>query len=141
VMASFGEGLPRGMSILYYCRSRVWRRPFSRVRDAHRPAVADMSPRARVSAFWDTVGRRVIVRYQRRCGVPDILIRDVPDDVVAAIDAKAQRAGLSRTEYLRRTLSRERADDAASVTVADLTRFAETFADLDDPEVMGQAWR
>ena len=25
----------------------------------------------------------------------DILIRDVPDDVLAAIDAKAQRAGLS----------------------------------------------
>jgi hypothetical protein len=39
--------------------------------------------------------------------MPDILIRGVPDDVVAAIDAKAQRAGLSRTEYLRRTLSRE----------------------------------
>ena len=44
--------------------------------------------------------------------MPDILIRDVPDDVVAAIDAKAQRAGLSRTEYLRRTLSRERTEDA-----------------------------
>lgn len=73
--------------------------------------------------------------------MPDILIRDVPDDVVAAIDARAQRAGLSRTEYLRRTLSRERADDTAGVTVADLTRFAETFADLNDPEVMGQAWR
>jgi hypothetical protein len=73
--------------------------------------------------------------------VPDILIRDVPDEVVAAIDAKAQRAGLSRTEYLRRTLSRERADDTTSVTVADLTRFAATFADLDDPEVMGRAWR
>ncbi len=73
--------------------------------------------------------------------MPDILIRDVPDDVVAAIDAKAQRAGLSRTEYLRRTLSRERTDDAAGVTVDDLARFAQTFADLDDPEVMGQAWR
>ncbi len=73
--------------------------------------------------------------------MPDIPIRDVPDDVLAAIDARAQRAGLSRTEYLRRTLSRERADDAAGVTVADLTCFAATFADLDDPEVMGEAWR
>ena len=43
--------------------------------------------------------------------MPDILIRDVPDDVVAAIDAKAQRAGLSRTEYLRRALSRERSEE------------------------------
>jgi hypothetical protein len=73
--------------------------------------------------------------------MPNILIRDVPDDVVAAIDAKAQRAGLSRTEYLRRTLSRERSDDSGSVTVDDLSRFARTFAALDDPEVMGQAWR
>jgi hypothetical protein len=71
----------------------------------------------------------------------DILIRDVPDDVVAAIDAKAQRAGLSRTEYLRRALSRERSDESRDVTVDDLARFAQTFADLDDPEVMGQAWR
>lgn len=73
--------------------------------------------------------------------MPDILIRDVPDDVVAAIDAKAQRAGLSRSEYLRRTLSRERSEDSDSVTVDDLSRFAQTFADLDDPGVMGQAWR
>ena len=45
--------------------------------------------------------------------MPDILIRDVPDDVVAAIDAKAQRAGLSRTEYLRRALSRGRTEESA----------------------------
>jgi len=34
----------------------------------------------------------------------NILIRDVPDKVLAAIDAKAKRVGLSRTEYLRRAL-------------------------------------
>jgi len=68
------------------------------------------------------------------------LIRNVPDDVVAAIDAKAQRAGLSRTEYLRRALSRERSEEAGDVTVDDLAQFAQTFADLDDAEVMGHAW-
>lgn len=73
--------------------------------------------------------------------MPDILIRDVPDDVVAAIDAQAQRAGLSRTEYLRRTLSRHRSDGTGEVTVGDLARFAETFSELDDAEVMGRAWR
>lgn len=73
--------------------------------------------------------------------MPDILIRDVPDDVLAAIDASAHRAGLSRTEYLRRTLARERRDGSGDVTVADLSRFAATFADLGDPEVMSQAWR
>ena len=70
----------------------------------------------------------------------DILIRDVPDDVVATIDAKARRAGVSRTEYIRRTLARERNDVADEVTVDDLSSFADTFADLDDPEVMGRAW-
>jgi Antitoxin FitA-like, ribbon-helix-helix len=70
----------------------------------------------------------------------DILIRDVPDDVVAAIDAQAQRAGLSRSEYLRRTLSRERSIGPRPVSVADLATFADAFADLDDPDVMSQAW-
>jgi hypothetical protein len=37
----------------------------------------------------------------------DIPIRDVPDEVLAAIDAKAQRVGLSRNEYLRGALERE----------------------------------
>jgi len=71
----------------------------------------------------------------------DILIRDVPEDVIAAIDIKAQRLGLSRTEYLRRTLTRERDVAPGEVSVADLTAFADTFADLADPEVMNRAWR
>lgn len=35
-----------------------------------------------------------------------VLIRDVPDEVVSAIEAKARRLGLSRTEYLRRQIVR-----------------------------------
>jgi Ribbon-helix-helix protein, copG family len=70
----------------------------------------------------------------------DILIREVPDDVIAAIDAKAKRTGLSRTEYLRRTLARERGDGPHEVAVADLVRFGEMFRDLDDPEIMNRAW-
>ena len=71
----------------------------------------------------------------------DILIRDVPDDVLAAIDAKAQRAGLSRTEYLRRTLARERSETLLDVTIDDLAASADTFADLSDDTVMDDAWR
>ena len=71
----------------------------------------------------------------------NILIREVPDDVVAAIDAKAQRAGLSRTEYLRRALARERAEQSGDVNSEDLRQFAESFSDLADPEIMGQAWK
>lgn len=70
----------------------------------------------------------------------DILIRDVPDEVLAAIDAKAKRVGLSRTEYLRRALERERVQDAGPVTVEQLGRVASLARDLDDPDVMSGAW-
>ena len=70
----------------------------------------------------------------------DILIRGVPAEVLAAIDAKAKRVGLSRTEYLRRALERERVPEAAAVTVEQLRRVASLAQDLDDPEVMSGAW-
>jgi hypothetical protein len=70
----------------------------------------------------------------------DILIRDVPDEVLAAIDAKAKRMGLSRTEYLRRTLERERVQIAGPVNVEQLKRVAALTQDLDDPAVMSDAW-
>ena len=73
--------------------------------------------------------------------MPDILVRDVPDDVVAALDVRASRLGLSRSEYLRRRLAQEAVRTALPVTVADLTGFAATFADLGDAEVMKDAWR
>ena len=71
----------------------------------------------------------------------DMLIRDVPDDVIAAVDAHARRLGLSRTEYVRRRLTQDAAAQGSAVGVQDLLRFTETFTDLADPEVMTQAWR
>jgi hypothetical protein len=71
----------------------------------------------------------------------DMLIRDVPDEVIAAVDARASRLGLSRSEYVRRRLAQDAASADATVTAQDLARFAETFADLDDPAVMSRAWR
>jgi plasmid stability protein len=70
----------------------------------------------------------------------DILIRNVPEEVVAAIDAKAKRVGLSRTEYLRRALERERVQSTGPVTVDQLARVASLAHDLDDPDVMSDAW-
>ena len=70
----------------------------------------------------------------------DVLIRNVPDDVAAAIEANAKRCGLSKTEYLRRVLERERRVSAEEVTVESLARFCETFADLGDADVMRAAW-
>lgn len=70
----------------------------------------------------------------------DILIRDVPEDVVTAIDARAAAVGLSRNEYLRRRLAQESRVGARRVTLEDLRDFAQRCADLTDPEVMLQAW-
>jgi plasmid stability protein len=71
----------------------------------------------------------------------DMLIRDVPDDVIAALEAHARRLGLSRTEYVRRRLTQDAALSESSVSTEDLTRFADTFGDLGDPDVMSQAWQ
>jgi Antitoxin FitA-like, ribbon-helix-helix len=71
----------------------------------------------------------------------DVLIRDVPEDVVAALDAHAGRLGLSRSEYVRRRLAQDAAMPCSSVSVEDLARFADVFGDLADPDVMARAWR
>ena len=71
----------------------------------------------------------------------DLLIRDVPDEVVAAIDAQARRLGLSRSEYLRRRLASETGPSGGTLAADDLTWFAETFTDLADPDVMARAWQ
>lgn len=70
----------------------------------------------------------------------DILVRNVPDDVIAALDARASGLGLSRGEYLRRRLAQEATGSDLPVTVEDLDVFARTFSDLGNPEVMKGAW-
>jgi antitoxin FitA-like protein len=71
----------------------------------------------------------------------DMLIRDVPDDVIAALDTHARRLGLSRSEYVRRRLAQDAAVSDSPVRTEDLARFARTFSDLADPDVMSQAWQ
>lgn len=71
----------------------------------------------------------------------DVLIRDVPDDVLARVDARAGKLGLSRVEYIRRRLAADAATTAKPVSVAQLRAFATKVADLADPEVMDAAWR
>jgi hypothetical protein len=70
----------------------------------------------------------------------DILIRDVPDDLVAAIDARARRVGISRVEYIRRALGRERDTGPRDTMVQDLAVLTERLGDLADPDVMRNAW-
>lgn len=80
------------------------------------------------------------IALERGEAVTDVLIRDVPDDVISAIEAKAKRLGLSRTEYLRRQMARVATATEEPVTVDALRAFSETFTDLGDADVMRGAW-
>ncbi len=71
----------------------------------------------------------------------DVLIRDLPDDVLAGIDARAAELGLSRVEYIRRRLAQDARASRVPVTRDDLHRFAESVAGLADDDLMRQAWQ
>ena len=71
----------------------------------------------------------------------DILVRDVAEATVTEIDRRAAEQGLSRAEYLRRRLDAEyRPYPESAVTRADWQRFHNATTDLDNPDVMGEAW-
>jgi hypothetical protein len=71
----------------------------------------------------------------------DVLIRDIPDDVLAALDLLAAKLGLSRTEYIRRRLAQDAQTARIAVTTEDWRGFADTYSDLGDAAVMDQAWQ
>jgi plasmid stability protein len=70
----------------------------------------------------------------------DVLIRDVPDDVLARLDARAAELGLSRVEYIRRRLAQDARALRVPVTHDDLHRMGRAVADLADDDLMRQAW-
>ena len=72
--------------------------------------------------------------------VSDVLIRDVPDEVLTAIDARAAALGIARVEYVRRRLAQDAAVAPVLVTVEDLQQLGSTFGDLADPGIMAGAW-
>ena len=89
----------------------------------------------------EPTARSDIMGYRMEAQMTDVLIRDIPDDVIAALDAHARRLGVSRTEYVRRRLAQDAAVSDSPVSTGDLARFARTFGDLADPDVMSRAWQ
>jgi hypothetical protein len=83
---------------------------------------------------------RDILGYRWEVVMADMLIRDVPDDVVAVLEARARRLGLSLSEYVRRRPAQDAAVADSPVSAGDLARFAESFSDLANSDVMSQAW-
>lgn len=87
----------------------------------------------------------------------DILIPDVPEDVLSVIDTNAEFRGVSRDEYVRQLLSNQRdlrtpaaresesGSEAAVPTHEEILegfrKIADTYADARDPEIMAGAWR
>jgi hypothetical protein len=70
----------------------------------------------------------------------DVLIRDVPDDVIVALDPHAGRLGLSRERIRALPPGSGRRHAGFRGQCGGSDRFASIFAALADPEVMSQAW-
>jgi plasmid stability protein len=74
--------------------------------------------------------------------MPDLLIRNLSQDELDALDVHAKRAGVSRAEYVRDRLRAEaRLLRSRPPVMADLDTAAALASDLLDPEVMAAAWR
>ena len=70
----------------------------------------------------------------------DLLIRDLTPELLTALEEKAALLGLSRSEFLRRTLNREVKVSNVSVTERHLIELLELLPDLANEEVMKSAW-
>lgn len=70
----------------------------------------------------------------------DLLIRDLAPELVSALDSKALSLGISRVEYVRRTLAREVVVSTESVTEQHLLALTQLLPDPGDAEVMREAW-
>jgi hypothetical protein len=105
--------------------------PYFRTRSSHRRWLGH-------SSACDQASTHCAAHHYERHG-------ERPGDRAEALiyaERRTLRIGLLRAAaHLRRLLPRARPAEPVPVSVADLTRFAETFADLDDPEVMERAWR
>ncbi len=71
----------------------------------------------------------------------DLLIRDINPKLLTELDKKALILGISRVEYIRRTLAKALSESNESVTEAHLKNLANLLPDLADQEIMDGAWR
>ena len=98
-------------------------------------------PTQRIGAGLEGKSRALQISSDIVGSMSDMLIRDIPDDVLRALEARAATLGLSRSQYVHRRLAQDAKAGMMPVVANDLVAFATTFADLADPQVMDQAWR
>jgi hypothetical protein len=84
-----------------------------------------------------------VISYDIKVEEPmtDLLIRNVAPEILAVIDLKAQAMGISRAEYVKRTLEQELVHGRPSVTEAHLKDLLELLPDLANEEIMSKAWQ
>ena len=71
----------------------------------------------------------------------DILVRGLPDDVVANIDQRSAELGISRAEFMRRALVNSSQRSTSSVTSEALRASIPRLSGLLDDELMSRAWQ
>jgi hypothetical protein len=98
------------------------------------PRLGDVAEAGRVVISLDIYGAGKGKRV-------DILVRDVDEADVAAIDKRAAAMGLSRAQFLRQTIEKEARRGEAIVRAEDFRRVAILGADLLDADIMDRAWR
>jgi plasmid stability protein len=72
--------------------------------------------------------------------VPNLIIRNVSPEIISALDTRASRLGLSRVEFLRRTLIREALVGVDSVDESHLASILELLPDLTNEVIVHGAW-
>lgn len=71
----------------------------------------------------------------------DVLVRGVPEDDIARVDAEAARLGLSRNAYLQREIHRiARHRTVRDATPEDFARVKPALKNLTDDDTMTKAW-
>lgn len=71
----------------------------------------------------------------------NLLLRNVPAGVVAALDAGATRLGISRNEFILRRLGQELRQSHGLVTEEHLQNLLQLLPDLADVDLMDAGWR
>ena len=71
----------------------------------------------------------------------DLLIRDLPPEILAGLDASAAQLGISRVEFVRRALAQAIPHHQESVAEIHLSALASLLEDLNNPDVMAAAWQ
>ena len=84
----------------------------------------------------------VSVRRDKESDMPDVLVRGISDAALQHYATRAEQTNTSRNEALLAAIEEPvRPARQGRITQEDWARFREICVDLDNEEIMAQAWR